>query len=85
MEQAKHSRTLCSLAAALATTFAFFWFGCGEPVAVPPASSDLLPPLTGDIIVAANTDGSDLDPNGYTRQRHRDRHRHLRRLSDVAK
>src|SRR5207249_4275037 len=25
-----------------------------------------LPPLTGDIIVAANTDGSDLDPNGYT-------------------
>ena len=42
--------------------------GCENPASTRP-STDLLPslpPLTGDIIVAANTDGSDLDPNGYT-------------------
>ena len=39
--------------------------GCENPASTGP-SADLLPPLTGDIIVAANTDGSDLDPNGYT-------------------
>src|SRR5439155_20435794 len=39
--------------------------GCENPTSTRP-STDLLPPLTGDIIVAANTDGADLDPNGYT-------------------
>src|SRR5207237_859760 len=42
--------------------------GCENPASSRP-STDLPPsppPLTGDIIVAANTDGSDLDPNGYT-------------------
>src|SRR5437867_6914687 len=39
--------------------------GCENPASTRP-STDLLPPLTGDIIVAANTDGADLDPNGYT-------------------
>src|SRR5436190_16289893 len=42
--------------------------GCENPASTRP-STDLLrslAPLTRDIIVAANTDGSDLDPNGYT-------------------
>src|SRR5438094_10063525 len=47
-------------------TVAVGWaLGCENPASTRP-STDLLPPLTGDIIVAANTDGSDLDPNGYT-------------------
>src|SRR5437016_3746848 len=39
--------------------------GCDNP-ASPRPSAALLPPLTGNITVAATTSGSNLDPDGYT-------------------
>jgi len=57
-------RTRLGFAAVFGTAVAL---GCNEPTALPPPpTSDLLPPLTGDVTATTATTGADLDPDGYT-------------------